>query len=489
MMAIVLGCGDYFRMLIDGEWTDGVSDKKRSIINPANEEVVAEVPDGIAEDVRRAVEAAAKAFLKWSRLTPYDRAPILKEASALIRERVDEIASLMTLEMGKPIREAKLEVLLSAGYFEWYAEEAKRNYGDIVPQWMANKRHFVIRQPVGVVATITPWNFPAVLLLRKVAPALAAGCTVVSKPDHRTPLTAMAIFKCLQDAGLPKGVANLVTGDPAEVASVFFADERVRKISFTGSIRVGRLLMQQASDQIKRLSLELGGHAPVLVFPDVDVDKAAEWTVKAKSRNNGQVCISPNRIYVHEKIWDAFIERIVYHTKQLKMGNGLDPETDVGPMFSREGLEKVERHVQDAIAKGAKVLCGGKRPEGKQFSKGYWYEPTVLVNVTREMMVSCEETFGPVMPLFPFSNSEQVIEDANNSVYGLAGYILSNDLKTVIEVSERLEVGMVGVWDYTPATFQCPFGGVKQSGFGVEGGWEGLREYLIVKHVSINLIP
>lgn len=487
MMTAVAERLEYLRMFIDGEWTNGVSGKMRQIINPANEEVVAEVPEGTAEDAKRAIDAAARAFQEWSRLTPYDRAPILKKTADLIRERLEEIARLMTLEVGKPIKESRLEVQMSAGYFEWYAEEAKRAYGDIVPQWLPNKRHFVIRQPVGVVATITPWNFPANLLARKVAPALAAGCTVVSRPPRQTPLVAMAIFKCLQDAGLPPGVANLVTGSPSEISAVFFADERVRKISFTGSTEVGRELIRLAADQVKRLSMELGGHAPVLVFPDVDVDKAAQWTVRAKFRNNGQTCISPNRIYVHEQIWDDFVERVTYHTKQLKLGNGLDEATDVGPMFNREGLEKVERHVQDAVAKGAKVLCGGKRPEGEQFRKGFWYEPTVLVNVTKDMVVSCEETFGPVMPLFPFRDRDEVIREANDTIYGLAAYLLTNDYRTVIEVSERLEAGMVGVWDFTPATPQSPFGGWKQSGFGAEGGWEGLKEYLATKHISIAL--
>jgi len=480
---------DYFRMLIDGEWTDGVGTKVRPIVNPATEEIIAEVPDGTPDDARRAIDAASRTFREWSRLTAYERARYLKRAADLIRERTEEIAHLMTLEVGKPIKESRVEVRMAADYFEWYAEEAKRNYGDIAPQFIPQKRHWVIRQPVGVVATITPWNFPANLLARKVAPALAAGCTVVSKPDHRTPLTAMAIFKCLHDAELPAGVANLVTGDPAEIAAVFFADQRIRKISFTGSTRVGRLLMQQAAEQIKRLSLELGGHAPVLIFPDVDVDKAAQWTVRAKFRNNGQTCISPNRVYVHEQIWDAFVERVVHYTRQLRLGNGLDESTDVGPLIDANGLAKVERHVQDAIAKGEKVLCGGKRPEGDAFRKGFWFEPTVLVNVAPEMLVSCEETFGPVLPLIPFRDRDEVIERANDSPFGLAAYLLTNDLRTVIEVSERLETGMVGVWDFAPATPQCPFGGVKQSGFGSEGGWEGLKEYLVTKHISIILEP
>ena len=476
-----------FRLFINGEWTDGSSGKTRPVINPATEEVIVEVPDASPEDVKRAIDAAARAFRQWSRMTAYERAAILKKAADLIRERQEEIARLMTLEVGKPIKESRVEVQICAGYFEWYAEEAKRNYGDLVPQWIPGKRHWLIRQPVGVVATITPWNFPANLLARKVAPALAAGCTVISKPDHRTPLVAMAIFKCLQDAGLPPGVANLVSGDPAEISAIFFADERVRKISFTGSTRVGKLLMQQAAEQIKRLSLELGGHAPVIVFPDVDVDKAAKWTVQAKFRNNGQTCISPNRIYVHERIWDEFVARVVDYTKQLRLGNGLDETTDVGPLIDRNGLEKVERHVQDAVAKGAKVLCGGKRPEGEQFKRGFWYEPTVLVNITRDMLVSCEETFGPVMPLMPFKDKDEVIEWANDTPYGLAAYVLTYDFRTLIDVVERLETGMVGVWDFAPATFQCPFGGVKQSGFGLEGGWEGLKEYLVTKHVSIVL--
>ncbi|MCS7224971.1 MAG: NAD-dependent succinate-semialdehyde dehydrogenase [Armatimonadetes bacterium] len=478
---------DAFQMFVGGKWTNGSAKEHRPIINPATEETIVEVPEGTREDAQAAIDAAVRAFSEWSRLTPYDRAPLLKKAADLIRDRKSDIARLMTLEVGKPIKESEVEVEICAGYFEWYAEEAKRNYGDIVPPWIKSKRHWLIRQPVGVVATITPWNFPANLLARKVAPALAAGCTVVSKPDHRTPLTAMAIFHCLDDAGLPPGVANLITGDPNVVCQPFFTDPRVRKVTFTGSTRVGRLLMQQAADQIKRLSLELGGHAPVLVFPDVDVAAAALWTVRAKFRNNGQTCISPNRIYVHQNIWDAFVDQVVEFTKQLKLGNGLNPETDVGPLFSREGREKVERHTQDALSKGATLLLGGRRPDGKEFEKGFWYLPTVLTDVTKDMVITCEETFGPVMPLFPFEDTDQVIAEANDSPAGLASYVLTNDLKTVIEVSERLETGMVGVWDFAPATFQCPFGGVKESGFGLEGGWEGLKEFLVTKHISINL--
>ncbi|HID06198.1 MAG TPA: NAD-dependent succinate-semialdehyde dehydrogenase [Armatimonadetes bacterium] len=474
-------------MLIDGKWVESSSGMRVGIINPATEEVIIEVPYGSREDARHAIDAAYKAFQTWSQTTPYERHDILIRVAQLIHERLDDIARVLTMEVGKPLSESQGELKATAGIFEWFAEEGKRIYGEVIPPSVPTKRHIVIRQPVGVCVAIVPWNFPVALMARKVAPALAAGCTAIVRPATQAPLAIMELMKCLVDAGIPAGVVQLITGPADELTDELLCDMRVRKIGFTGSTEVGRQLMAKAAAQIKRISLELGGQAPVLVFPDVDVDKAAQLTVRAKFRNMGQVCISPNRIYVHEDIADAFIEKCVQYASALRIGNGLEPDTDVGPLFDRATLEKVERHLQDALAKGAKILCGGKRPSGEQFERGFWFEPTVLRDVKHDMLLTCEETFGPLLPIVTFNDTDAVIEQANSTPYGLASFLLTNDMRTAIYVAERLETGIVGIWDFTPAAAQCPFGGVKQSGLGRECGWEGIHEYLETKYISINL--
>jgi succinate-semialdehyde dehydrogenase/glutarate-semialdehyde dehydrogenase len=474
-----------FQMFINGRWTAGRSGKTLGVINPATEEVIRDIPYGTREDVHQAVEAAGVSFQSWSRSTAYERAEILKRVAAKVRERLEEMAQQLTREQGKTLPESRAELGQSAANFEWMAEECKRAYGRIIPQSLANKRHLTLTHPVGPVAAIAPWNFPVLLLARKVAPALAAGCTVVARPASQTPLAAMMLFQCLEDAGVPAGVANLVTTPPDQFTPEIMENPIIRKISFTGSTEVGKSLAAQAAQQMKRISMELGGHAPVIIFPDVDPEQAAKVTAVGKFRNNGQVCISPTRIYVHEAIRPEFTEAAVEHSKALKIGPGWEEGTDIGPLFEERSLKNTMGFIEDATGKGAKVLAGGKRPAG--FDKGYWWEPTVLTDISPSMRLTCEETFGPIMPIMDFSNVDEVIRQANHPTYGLAAYVMTNDLSTALKMAEGLEYGIIGVNDTVPATAQAPFGGMKESGVGREGGIEGLDAYLETKYVSIGL--
>ncbi|MFI5460169.1 MAG: NAD-dependent succinate-semialdehyde dehydrogenase [Isosphaerales bacterium] len=473
------------QMLIDGAWCDARSGQTLSVINPADESVLAEVAYGTKGEAQRAVDAAARSFPEWRALSVYDRARILKKTAELMRDRADRIARTLTQEQGKPLAEARMEVLHSADTFEWFAEEGKRAYGRIIPPANVAKRYYAIKHPVGVVCTITPWNFPAALPSRKIAPALAAGCTVVSRPADQTPLTLIQIFECLAEAGIPPGVANLVIGPSRTMADVFFEHPAVRKISFTGSTEVGKELIRRSADQVKRLSLELGGHAPLIVFPDADVQQVAQAAVLGKFRNNGQVCIAPSRFYLHEKIAAEFTEAAVELTRKLNVGNGLEPGVQVGPMFEARALEKTAELVEDARSKGGKVLTGGKR--STRFAKGYWFEPTVVREIDGAMRLMTEEPFAPVMPLLDFSKIEDVIAAANNTPYGLAAYVFTNDLTIATRMGEGLEAGIIGINDPVPATPQCPFGGMKESGMGRELGIEGLDAYLETKCVSVGL--
>ena len=472
-------------MFVNGEWIPAISGKTLAVINPADESTLAEVAYGGRADADRAIETAAKAFPAWKALTVYDRAKLLKKTADLIRERADVIARTMTQEQGKPLPEAKGETLATADTFEWFAEEGKRAYGRIIPPSNAMKRHHAIKHPIGVVGTITPWNFPAAMAARKIAPALAVGCTVVSRPADQTPLSMIHIFQAMADAGIPAGAANLFIGDPVEFADALFAHQAVRKISFTGSTRVGKELIRRSADQVKRLSLELGGHAPLIVFPDADVAQVAQAAVMGKFRNNGQVCIAPSRFYVHESIGKDFTEAAVELTKKLKLGNGLEDGVQVGPMFAEAALDKTSSLVEDARSKGAKVLTGGGR--SNRFDKGYFFEPTVLREVDGAMRIMTEEPFAPVMPILDFSKLDDVIAAANNTPYGLAAYVFTNDLTVATRMSEGLEAGIIGINDPVPAAPQCPFGGMKESGMGRELGIEGLDAYLETKYVSIGL--
>jgi succinate-semialdehyde dehydrogenase/glutarate-semialdehyde dehydrogenase len=473
------------RLYINGQWCAADSGRTLGVINPATEEVIAEVAYGGRAECRRAIEAAQKAMVDWSRRTTYERAKVLKKTGDLMRERADAIARTMTLEQGKPVGEAKAEILHSADTFEWFAEEGKRAYGQVIPNSAPGKRHLVIKHPVGVVGAISPWNFPITLQSRKIAPALAAGCTIVCKPASQTPLCLVQVFECLIEAGLPAGVANLVIGSAQEIADEFLENPAVRKISFTGSTDVGKQLMRAAADQVKRLSLELGGHAPFIVMPDADPEAVAKAAVVGKFRNNGQVCIAPSRFYVHKDIESKFTEVAVAAAKALKLGNGLEPGVEVGPMFEKKALETTSALIGDAKSKGARVLAGGDK--SKRFEKGYFFEPTVLNGLHPESKLLVEEPFAPVMPLLDFKKLDDVIAAANNTRYGLAAYVFTNDLTAMWKLAEGLEAGIIGVNDPVPATPQCPFGGMKESGLGRELAHEGLEAYMETKYVSIKL--
>jgi succinate-semialdehyde dehydrogenase / glutarate-semialdehyde dehydrogenase len=473
------------RMYIDGKWVEADSGRTLGVINPATEEVIVEIAYGGRAEARRAIEAAGRAMPGWMKLTAWDRAKVLKKTAELMRERLDAIAKTLTLEQGKPLAESKAEINHSADTFEWYAEEGKRAYGQLIPNSQPGKRHVTLKHPVGVVAAISPWNFPITLQSRKIAPALAAGCTIVCKPASQTPLSLVQVFECMVEAGLPAGVANLVLGPAQEIADEFLENPTVRKISFTGSTEVGKQLMKGAADQVKRLSLELGGHAPFIVFPDADPEVGAKIAVTGKFRNNGQVCIAPSRFYVHKDVEKKFTEAAVELAKGLKLGNGLEPGVEVGPMFEKRAMENTINLVEDARKVGAKVLTGGKRSD--RFAKGYFFEPTVLTNVTDKAKMMTEEPFAPVMPVLDFSKLDDVIRAANNTRYGLASYVFTNDLTVAWKMAEGLEAGIIGINDPVPATPQCPFGGMKESGLGRELGHEGLEAYLETKYVSFKL--
>jgi succinate-semialdehyde dehydrogenase/glutarate-semialdehyde dehydrogenase len=484
-MATATATGTLKKMLIDGKWTAAEGGGTLAVVNPATEEVIAEVSYGGRADYRRAIEAAARAMPAWMKLTSWDRAKVLRKTGDLMRERADAIARTLTTEQGKPLAEAKAEVLHSADTFEWFAEEGKRAYGQVIPNSAPGKRHLTLKHPVGVVGAISPWNFPVTLQARKIAPALAVGCTIVSRPADETPLCLLQVFECLLEAGLPPGVANVVMGPPQEFADECMENPAVRKISFTGSTAVGKQLMRAAANQMKRLSLELGGHAPFIVFPDADPEAGAKIAVTGKFRNNGQVCIAPSRFYVHKDVQKKFTEATVEFTRALKMGNGLEPGIEVGPMLRKRSLQSTADLIDNARHTGAKVLTGGKRSD--RFDKGYFFEPTVLTGVTDQAKLMTEEPFSPVLPLLDFGNVDDVIRAANNTRYGLAAYVFTNDLSTAMKMAEGLEAGIIGVNDPVPATPQCPFGGMKESGLGRELGHEGLEAYLETKYVSIKL--
>ncbi|HEY3365699.1 MAG TPA: NAD-dependent succinate-semialdehyde dehydrogenase [Symbiobacteriaceae bacterium] len=473
---------------IGGEWGAAEGGKTFSVTNPANGEVVGTAADGSPGDAQRAVAAAHGAFAAWSDLPGRERGAYLQKVWGLMRTRRDELARLMSEEMGKPFGEAKGEIAYAMEFVAWYAEEAKRIYGETIPGTTANQRVLVLKRPVGVVAAITPWNFPAAMVTRKVAPALAAGCTVVLKPAEQTPLTAAALFEIFHEAGIPAGVANLVTtSDPAPVAEVFLQDRRVRKIGFTGSTPVGKLLMRASASQLKRVSLELGGHAPFIVFPDADVAKAAKDAALAKFQNAGQACVCVNRIYVHEDVAQAFTEAFVARAQKLKVGPGLAEGVHMGPLVEEAALAKAHGHVEDAVRLGATLLCGGRRLTEGDLGKGWFYAPTVLSGVTPAMQIHQEETFGPVAPILTFAGEEEVLARANDTNYGLAAYVYTRDVGRVFRMGEKLEYGLIGINEPFPGVAQAPFGGVKESGMGREGGRHGLEEFLELKTVAIQI--
>ncbi|RWP30394.1 NAD-dependent succinate-semialdehyde dehydrogenase [Mesorhizobium sp.] len=470
---------------VNGTWTAGRVTKTFDVLNPATGEVLASLPDMGATETREAIDAAYTAQPAWAALPAKERAGVLRTWYDLMVANADELAAILTAEMGKPLAEARGEILHAAAYVEWYAEEAKRIYGETIPAPSNDKRLIVIRQPIGVVGTITPWNFPSAMITRKIAPALAVGCTVVSKPAEQTPLSALALAVLAEQAGVPAGVFNVVVGeDGPAIGEELCGNEKVRKISFTGSTEVGRILMRQCADQIKKISLELGGNAPFIVFADADLDAAVEGALASKYRNAGQTCVCANRIYVQTGVYDLFAAKLAAKVELMAVGDGFKAGVAIGPLIDEQGLSKVESHVADALSKGAKILTGGKRVE----SAGTFFTPTVLTGVTREMKIAREETFGPVAPLFRFDTVEDVVAQANDTEFGLAAYFFAGDLKKVWRVAEALEYGMVGINTGLMSTEVAPFGGIKQSGLGREGSRHGTDDYLEMKYLCMGSI-
>lgn len=479
--------GESKQMYINGEWVSAESGETLAVINPATCEQVGTVSFGDAREAKKAIDAAHEAFQSWSRLTARERSKYLSTLAELVRKNRDELAGLISAEMGKPLGEAKGEVLGAVDNFVWYSEEAKRVYGETIPSSVANKRIMVLRQPVGVVGAITPWNFPINMVVRKIAPALAAGCTVVLKPAESTPLTAVRLFELIEQAGFPKGVVNLVVGNAESVGGEFLDNPKLSKIAFTGSTRVGKLLMEGAAKQVKRVSMELGGHAPFIVFADADLDAAVKGLFESKFRNSGQMCICTNRLYVHEEVADAFTEKLVERLKRAKVGDGREKETEIGPLVNERALNKVLEHIEDAKDKGAHVVFGGNRMTEGDYAKGFFCEPTVISNVTTDMKITYEETFGPVVPIVRFTDEAEVVRQANDTRYGLAAYVYTRDNQRCFRMAEELEYGIVGINDGSPTQTQAPFGGFKESGIGREGGHFGMDEYLETKFVSFGL--
>ncbi len=467
---------------IDGAWVDADDGATLDVNNPANDEILGSVPKMGADETRRAIEAANAAFPAWRDKVAKERATVLTRWYELMMEHQDDLAVLMTAEQGKPLAEAKGEVAYAAAFIQWFAEEAKRVYGETIPQHQADKRIVVIKQPVGVCASITPWNFPAAMITRKVAPALAAGCTVVAKPASQTPFSALALAELGERAGLPAGVFSVVTGASGAIGGEMTSNPTVRKLTFTGSTEVGKLLMAQCAGTMKKLSLELGGNAPFIVFEDADIDAAIEGAMASKYRNTGQTCVCANRILVQDSVYEEFTAKLAQAATRLRVGNGLEGEVEQGPLIDMKAVEKVEEHIGDALSKGARVVVGGSR----HALGGTFFEPTVLADVTPGMAVAREETFGPVAPIFRFSDDDEAIEMANDTEFGLAAYFYSRDIGRVWRVAEGVEYGIVGINTGIISTEVAPFGGVKESGLGREGSHHGIDEYLEVKYLCIG---
>ncbi len=467
---------------INGAWVDADNNAVFAVTNPADGSQLGTVPDMGAQETRRAIEAAHAAWPAWRAKTAKQRAVILRHWFELIMANQQDLAILMTAEQGKPLAEAKGEIAYAASFIEWFAEEGKRLYGETIPQHQSDKRLLVVKEPVGVCAAITPWNFPAAMITRKVGPGLAAGCVMVLKPAEQTPYSALALAVLAEEAGIPKGALNVVTGDAPAIGGELTANPLVRKLTFTGSTEVGKLLMRQCADTVKKISLELGGNAPFIVFDDADLDAAVEGAMASKYRNTGQTCVCANRILVQDSVYDAFAARLAAKVKDLKVGDGMEDGVNQGPLIDAQALKKVESHIADALAKGAKVVLGGKR----HALGGTFFEPTVLKDVTTDMLLAHEETFGPVAPLFRFKTEQDAVRIANDTQYGLAGYFYSRDVGRIWRVAEALECGMVGVNTGIISNEVTPFGGVKQSGIGREGSKYGIEEFVQVKYICLG---
>lgn len=467
--------------LIDGSWIE-TGDKFLPVTNPSTGEEIGKIPSLGAKETHDAIKAAEKAQKDWSQTTAKHRSDVLRKWFELIIENADDLGTILTAEQGKPYPEGRGEVVYGASFVEWFAEEARRAYGEIVPAHATDKRLVLVKQPIGVVAAITPWNFPTSMITRKLAPAFAAGCTAVLKPSELTPFSATALAVLAERAGLPKGVFNIVTGDPISIGKELTENPIVRKISFTGSTRVGSLLMEQSASTVKKMALELGGNAPLIVFEDADLDEAISGTMISKFRNNGQTCVCANRIYVHDAIYDAFTEKLKKAISELKIGDGFGEGVTTGPLINKNAKAKVENHIADAVSKGAKLIVGGK----PHALGGTFFEPTILGDANDDMVLCKEETFGPVAPLFRFTDDDEVVAKANDTEFGLAAYIFTKDLSRTWRVSEVLEYGMVGVNTGLISTAEAPFGGIKSSGIGREGAKQGLEDYLEVKYICMG---
>ncbi|WP_175764025.1 NAD-dependent succinate-semialdehyde dehydrogenase [Burkholderia ambifaria] len=469
--------------LIDGEWRDARDGRRFDVTDPATLDTVAQAPDSDAADAHAATDAAARALPAWRATPARERAAILRAWHAAIVAHTDDLAKLMSREQGKPLAEARGEVAYGASYVQWFAEEATRTYGDLIPQQQRGKRLSAVKEPIGIVAAITPWNFPLAMIARKIAPALAAGCTVVAKPAEDTPLTALALAFLAQEAGVPPGVLNMIAASRErgiDAVADWLADGRVRKITFTGSTPVGKLLARESAATLKKLSLELGGNAPFIVFDDAELDAAVDGLMAAKFRNGGQTCVSPNRVYVQAGVYDAFAAKLTARVAALKVAPATDPAARIGPMINARAVDKIARHVGDAIERGARVLTGGKRlPE---LGPNY-YAPTVLGDATADMQLTCEETFGPIAALFKFDTEDEAVDAANDTPFGLAAYFYTQDVRRIARVSARLETGIVGINEGALASEAAPFGGVKESGYGREGSRYGLDDYLSIKYL------
>ena len=470
------------RAYLDGAWVEADGRKRFDVDNPADGSTLGSVPDMGAAETKRAIDAANAALPAWRALPAKERSRILRKWYDLIVANVEDLAALLTAEQGKPLSESKGEITYGASFVEWFAEEAKRVYGDVIPTPTNDRRLIVLKQPIGVCAAITPWNFPNAMITRKVAPGLAAGCTFVLKPAEQTPFSALALAELAERAGIPKGVLNVITGDPVAIGQELCASPIVRKVTFTGSTEVGRILMRQSADTIKKLSFELGGNAPFIVFDDADLDAATEGALASKYRNAGQTCVCANRIYVQDKVYDAFAAKLAEKIKAFKVGNGTEPGVTIGPLIDEQGMKKVEDHVADAVAQGAKVVLGGHRhPLGGRF-----FEPTLLTEMKSSMKVAREETFGPVAPLFRFKDDAEAIRLANDTEFGLCAYFYSRDVGRIFRAAEALEAGIVGVNVGIISNEVAPFGGVKQSGLGREGSKYGIEDFLEIKYVCLG---
>ncbi len=479
-----LRCQELLRSqcFVDGTWIDGPQQHRLQVINPASNEPIGSVPSLGRVETALAIAAANRAWPAWRALTAEERSRLLRRWHDLIVEHHHDLAVIMTLEQGKPLAEARDEVLHGAAYVEWYAEEAKRVYGETIPMAQKGKRIVVLKEPVGVCAAITPWNFPSSMITRKAAPALAAGCPLVIKPASQTPFSALALAWLAQQAGFPPGVLHVLTGPAEDIGAEMTANPLVRKLSFTGSTSVGKLLMRNCADTVKKMSLELGGHAPFIVFDDADLDQAVRGAMVSKYRNSGQTCVCANRFVVQEKIYEPFAEKLAAAVRQLRVGDGFTEGVQQGPLIDLAALEKVEQQVSDAVAKGARIGCGGRRIDGA----GFFYEPTVLLDAHPDMLIARDETFGPVAPLFVFKEDRQAVALANHTPYGLAAYFYSRDIGRIWRTAEALEYGMVGINTGRMSSVAAPFGGVKESGIGREGSRHGLEEYLELKYLCLG---